>query len=271
MKALLNWQEEQVVNLYDEAPLWSAPFGKLLLENMPMKSSSTVLDLGFGTGFPLIELAQRFGDSSNIIGIDLWHSAIERARKKIATLQLNNITIIEQSADAIPLKDSSVDLCCSNLGINNFEKADVVLGEVHRVLKASGNLCITTNPIGTFEELMNVFEQVLDELKLPKTRFTQSIQRRGTAASISQQFQQAGFIPQKSIQEQTSIRFTSAQALFDYGLIRIGFRESWEQFIPQTHREHFFQLSAEKVNSIVREQGEFKMSIPILYLEFKKQ
>jgi arsenite methyltransferase len=35
--------------LYDELPLWSAPFGLLLLERVPMRPGLTVLDVGAGT------------------------------------------------------------------------------------------------------------------------------------------------------------------------------------------------------------------------------
>ena len=35
---------------YDEHPEWSAPFGLLLLERVPIKPGLTVLDVGAGTG-----------------------------------------------------------------------------------------------------------------------------------------------------------------------------------------------------------------------------
>lgn len=33
-------------DLYDELPLWSAPFGLLLLDRVPIKSGITILDVG---------------------------------------------------------------------------------------------------------------------------------------------------------------------------------------------------------------------------------
>ena len=35
--------------LYDELPLWSAPFGLLLLDRVPMKAGLTILDVGLTT------------------------------------------------------------------------------------------------------------------------------------------------------------------------------------------------------------------------------
>ncbi len=40
---------------------WSAPFGLRLLDVVPLDPAATVLDVGCGTGFPLLELAHRLG------------------------------------------------------------------------------------------------------------------------------------------------------------------------------------------------------------------
>jgi len=50
--------------MYDELPIWSAPFGLKLLEFIDYKPNITAIDLGFGTGFPLIEIAMRLGNDS---------------------------------------------------------------------------------------------------------------------------------------------------------------------------------------------------------------
>lgn len=54
-------------DLYDELPLWSAPFGLLLLDRVPMKSGLTILDVGAGAGFLAVELAQRCGPDARVI------------------------------------------------------------------------------------------------------------------------------------------------------------------------------------------------------------
>lgn len=67
------------VELIDELPFWSAPFGIKLLDSIMLKKNMTALDIGFGLGFPLTEIAMRLGKSSKIYGIDPWHTAIKRA------------------------------------------------------------------------------------------------------------------------------------------------------------------------------------------------
>ena len=73
-----------IVGTYDELPLWSAMFGLLLLDHVPLKDVRLALDVGCGTGFPLIELAERLGPTGHVHGIDPWSAALGRAREKIA-------------------------------------------------------------------------------------------------------------------------------------------------------------------------------------------
>ena len=273
MKKNLNWQSKEIVNIFDEVSLWSAPFGRLLLENIPMQQELTIVDIGFGAGFPLIELSQRFGDSAKIYGIDIWKEAIKRTRTKIDLLEITNIEILEESAINIKLPDNHIDLITSNLGINNFEDREKVYAEIHRILKQDGSLCITTNPVGTFEELFELFGIVFTEMKLQDElrKLKNSIEHRKTKASIVQEFKQNGFKAVNSKFDTTNMRFSNALALFNHSLIRIGFREYWEAMIRSEMSSEFFERLIQKIESIIKTDGEFKMTIPMLYLEFKKE
>lgn len=58
-----------VVDAYDELPLWSALFGALLLRHVPLRPARVALDIGCGTGFPLLELALRLGPTAHVYAI----------------------------------------------------------------------------------------------------------------------------------------------------------------------------------------------------------
>ena len=121
MKKYLNSDFDFVkyIDVADESPIWSAPFGLKLLDYVNYKTNISALDIGFGTGFPLTEIALRLGDSSIVYGIDPWKDAIKRVNKKIDYYGLSNVRIIEGVAESIPLDNDSVDLIISNNGINN--------------------------------------------------------------------------------------------------------------------------------------------------------
>lgn len=272
MKNKLDWQKKAVVKIYNEVNLWSAPFGRLLLENIPMQKGMTVLDLGFGTGFPLVELSQRFGETSVIYGVDIWEAAIALVRKRIKVLGIKNIIILEESANHIGIPNQEIDLITSNLGVNNFEDKETVYKEIHRILRPDGRLCITTNPIGTFEELFHIFDQAMAQLDLAVERqeLKNYIQNRETKGSIVAQFRAQDFELITSKTDQTNMRFTDAEALLDHSLIRIGFRAGWEKMVPKKQQKAFFDLVKTSIEKEIQTNGSFTMSIPMLYLEFKK-
>ncbi|MBK6988956.1 MAG: class I SAM-dependent methyltransferase [Bacteroidetes bacterium] len=97
------------------------------------KPDLKVVDIGSGAGFPLIELAERLGNSCKLYGIDPWHNANSRAKQKLRNYGLTNVEIIECNAEQIPFKENSIDLIVSNLGINNFDNPSLVFKECQSV------------------------------------------------------------------------------------------------------------------------------------------
>ncbi len=273
LKNTLDWQQKEFVQIYDEITLWSAPFGRLLLDHIPMKKGNTVLDLGFGTGFPLIELSQRFGDTSMIYGVDIWEEAIILTQQKIKAFGIENIIIIPSSASEINLPDQSIDLITSNLGVNNFEEKEKVYNEVYRLLKPNGKLCITTNPIGTFEELFKVFDAVLETIECPveQKHLANSIQHRSTKEKIIAEFTAFGLSLNQVKEDQTFMRFCNAEAVLNHSLIRVGFRAYWGSFIPKQKENEFYDLVLKHLRKTIAANGEFRMNIPMLYFEFDKK
>ena len=102
-----NRNEKAYTSVWDELPLWSAPFGLKLLEIVNYKKNIKVLDIGSGTGFPLIEIAQRLGETSEFYGIDPWETAIVRLKEKTEFMQLNNIKLFDCKSEVAAIA------CCN--------------------------------------------------------------------------------------------------------------------------------------------------------------
>ena len=127
--------------------------------------------------------------------------------------------------------------------------------------------------MGTFEELFDIFALIFQEMKRDKERkkIEDYIKRRSTKEEIVSELETVGFSLSKSMADTTNIRFVDAEALLDHSLIRIGFRESWENLMEEEAIKHpFFSALMVKLNQIIEADGEFRMSIPMLYLEFEK-
>jgi arsenite methyltransferase len=141
-----NFSSPHVMTAYDERPLWSALFGLLLLEEIPLTGVRTALDVGCGTGVPLIELAERLGPGAHVHGIDPWSLALTRAADKASCRHTQNITLHESTASAMPFADATFDLIVSNLGVNNFDDPAACIRECRRVAKPSSVIALSVAP-----------------------------------------------------------------------------------------------------------------------------
>ncbi|MCC6462449.1 MAG: class I SAM-dependent methyltransferase [Saprospiraceae bacterium] len=275
MSAYLDYQFEDspdVVDTFDELPLWSAAFGLLLLKHLPLQSGLMVLDIGSGAGFPLLELAGRLGASSRLYGLDPWANANERARKKIRNYGLTNVGVIQASAEEMPFPAGHFDLIVSNLGINNFDNPERVFRECHRVLKPQGKLALTTNLNGHWQTFYDIFENTLRQLGqheyIPGLLAQQA--QRGTVASIAQLFSEAGFAPPLHHCEQLEMRFLDGSAFLNHHFVKLGWLASWRELLPEAERPAVFTSLEQQLNAHARAAGGLTLQVPMAYLEAEK-
>jgi arsenite methyltransferase len=261
-----------LASVLDEVSFWSSRFGSLLFKHLPLRPELNILDLACGTGFPLFELAQVFGSSSHVTGIDNWAEAIERARVKQAVYQFANVTILEADAERLPFGESEFDLIVCHLGINNFADPAAVLAECRRVAKPHAVLVLTTNPSGHMREFYTQFRDMLQELGLPQyqERLERQEGHRGTRESLDGDLQSAGFQVIKVVEEQFQLRYLDAGALFHHVLTQIGFLDGWRGVVDPEDEERVFALLAARLDETAKAGGELRLTVPMLYLEAEK-
>lgn len=263
---------ESFISTFDEAPLWSAAFGLLLLKHLEIQPSITVADIGCGTGFPLLELAGRLGDRSKLYGIDLWENALNRARLKISNYGYKNVELIHSSAANIPLPNQAVNLIVSNLGINNFDNSEFVYKECNRILKPNGRIALTTNLNGHWNQFYDVFEKTLEELHLNKYiyKIQEEQNHRGTQHSIKQELESCGFNTIKTIQDTFEMRFADGTAFLNHHFVKLGWLTSWLKLFPENEWEFIFSNLEKNLNEHASRNNGLNLSIPMLYLEAVK-
>ena len=257
---------------YDELPLWSAPFGLLLLEHVPIKQGITVLDVGAGTGFLTIELSQRCGSDSLIIAVDPWKAAMSRLRRKLDYIGISNVRLIVQDAKDIDLPDHSIDVIVSNLGINNFEDPEKVLKSCFRFAKLDCRFVLTTNLVGHMQEFYDIYQATLFDLGLEDrlTAFEKHVNHRGTIESISDMLARAGFEVMNVYTDSFNMRFADGSSFLRHYFIRLGFLTGWKSVIPPAMVDKAFEALEQRLNDFSSKQGELMMTIPMACFEARK-
>jgi arsenite methyltransferase len=264
--------QPELASAFDQVSLWSARFGAFLFQHLTLRPHLAILDLACGTGFPLFELAQVYGPSCQVTGVDLWKQAIERARAKQQVYRFPNVQIVEADAAHLPFQEHEFDLIVSHLGINNFTDPEAVLAECFRVAKPHASLVLTTNPSGHMRELYVLFREVLLELQKPMylERLRRNEEHRGTKESLSGLLRTAGFHLVKTQEGAFQLRYVDGSALFHHVLTQVGFLEGWRQVVAPEDEERVFALLETKLNQVALASGELCLTVPMLYLEGEK-
>ncbi|HWB14282.1 MAG TPA: methyltransferase domain-containing protein [Pirellulales bacterium] len=250
-------------DFYDELPLWSAPFGRMLLEHVVLRRGMTILDVGAGTGFVSIELAQRCGPDAHVIAVDPWEAAVSRLNRKLKRWDIRNVRTVLSDVVAIDLPDSSVDLIVSNLGINNFDRPEAALRSCLRVAKPGADLFLTTNLVGHMAEFYEVYRGVLVELGLHHriAPLEEHIRHRATIDSLRSLLESAGFEFVEAITGTFKERFADGTALLEHRFVRLGFLSGWKSVAEDAVAATFAALE-QRLNDVAAERGELSLTIP---------
>jgi ubiquinone/menaquinone biosynthesis C-methylase UbiE len=257
-----DFNSPQVIAAYDEVALWSAMFGLLLLEEVPLANVTNALDVGCGTGFPLIELAERLGPSAHAHGIDPWSGGLKRAAEKIASRGTPNVTLHEGSATKMPFADGTFDLIVSNLGVNNFDDRAAAVRECRRIIRNDGVLALTTNLQGHMHQFYDVFADVLRDDKEALGRLRAHVEHRATVANVRELLDHGGFSVTRVVERESVMRFAGGTALLNHYFIKLGFLDAWKKVVPGDERDTFARLQ-----DALNDLGELRLTIPMAYIE----
>jgi arsenite methyltransferase len=258
----------RVIAAYDELPLWSAMFGLLLLDEMPMAPVKMALDVGCATGFPLIELAERLGSGTQVHGVDPWSAAMTRAAEKIASRGTRNVTLHVGSATAMPFANGTFDLIVSNLGVNNFDDRAGSIRECRRVATAGATMALTTNLQGHMTEFYAIFDEVLNGASdgEARSRLRAHVGHRATVAGVRALLADGGFAVTRVVERTARMRFASGTAFLNHYFIKLGFLGAWKNVVPGRESD-MFPLLERRLNETAAERGELSLTIPMAYVE----
>jgi len=108
-----------------------------------LKEGEVVLDLGSGAGFDCFLAANKVGKSGKVIGVDMTHEMLERARENARKGGYGNVEFRLGEIENLPVADNSVDVIISNCVINLSPDKRRVFAEAKRVLRPGGRLMVS--------------------------------------------------------------------------------------------------------------------------------
>ncbi|ETX07981.1 class I SAM-dependent methyltransferase [Candidatus Entotheonella palauensis] len=269
-----NTGDPDFVSAYDELTLWSSMFGLMLLEHIPLATDiRKVLDVGCGTGFPILELAQRLGPTCTVVGIDPWQAALERLRHKAGVQGVENIEIHEGDAAAMPFAADEFDMIVSNLGINNFADPEACFRECARVLKPTGRFVLTTNLRGHMHEFYDAYAETLRVLGMAEATAALQEQQseRTTIEDLQTLFERTGFRMHQVHARSMTIRYASGTAMLRHYFIKLSFLNGWKKVVAEADRRRVFSELEARLNRAAETAGGLDVTIPMAYVEGEKR
>ena len=268
-----NLNDSEIAYLIDELPLWSAPFGMELLDNIAYQKNMKVLDIGCGNGFPLLVLAQRLGESCDIYGLEPWLASFSIAAEKIRKMELKNAFVLLDTAEDMNFQDDYFDMIVSNNGLNNVQNMEMAFMSCSRVAKKGCRFVYTMNLPETMKEFYSCFRESVSEIL--NSGYVDKIDEHIHSKRKSLQYlkditEGNGFDIIDAIEKEFKMKYLNGTAFLKDFIIRMAFMVPWKKIIPDEYHKQVFYDIESKLNKVAEDKGFLSLSIPYVCIVSEK-
>lgn len=134
--------------LYD---LFAFPFEKKFrnigLQKLQVSSTETILEIGFGTGHAILEMAKTSENSGRVYGIDISERMCDISLSKVKKAGFSDrVGLVCGDAAMLPFLNNSFNAIFISFTLELFDTPEIsmVLQECRRVLQKGGRLCVVS-------------------------------------------------------------------------------------------------------------------------------
>lgn len=123
---------------------WQPP--QKIISDSGINTGVTALEVGCGSGAFTVDAARAIGNAGNLYALDIGEDMLKLLRGKLerpANSDINNISVLHNSAYDIQLPDNSIDIIFMVTVFQEIPDKQRALAEFKRVLKPSGTLAIS--------------------------------------------------------------------------------------------------------------------------------
>lgn len=147
-KAQAKESYDKISRFYDYfAGVFEKKYRNMTLERLDIKRGETVLEIGFGTGHCLKQMAESVGEEGRVYGIDISSGMLEVSKRRLKEAGLlDRVKLYCGDALKMPYEDNKFDAVFMSFTLELFDTPEIpkVLDKIERVLKANGRLGVVS-------------------------------------------------------------------------------------------------------------------------------
>lgn len=173
-KAQAKQRYDQMSRFYDVFEgVFEQRFRNLALKRVDLTRGEAVLEIGFGTGHCLKQMAESVGEEGRVCGIDISPGMLAASRRRLEKAGLSHrVALICDDALHLPYPAGWFDAVFTSFALELFDTPEIpmLLAEIQRVLKPCGRLGVVgmskaggVSPmLSLYEWLHRLFPQTID-------------------------------------------------------------------------------------------------------------
>lgn len=127
--------------------VWERPVRRIGLEALHATPGESLIEVGCGPGYALVQIARAVGPDGRALGVDLADGMCRLARRRLTRQGLSpRAGVVQADASRLPLSTGCVDGAFLSFVLELFDtpQIPVVLAECRRVLRPGGRLVVAS-------------------------------------------------------------------------------------------------------------------------------
>ena len=160
---------DRMSRFYDYfAGVFEQNYRDMALKRLNITRGETVLEIGFGTGHCLRQMAEVVGEKGKVYGIDISSGMLAVSRRRLERAGLwNRVELTCDDATKMPYTDNKFDAVFTSFALELFDLPEIpqVLAEIRRVLRPQGRVgVISMSKEGRASLLQRTYEWMHEKL-----------------------------------------------------------------------------------------------------------
>ena len=114
----------------------------LALSILQIPKGATVADIGAGSGYMTLKMAQRVGPTGRVFANDLQPQMLEILGRRLADRRITNVTLVQGTVDDPKLPPASIDMALMVDVYHELSRPQEMLRHIRDALKPGGRLVL---------------------------------------------------------------------------------------------------------------------------------